>query len=86
MEERRKKSFKKQINYKKETDGVPILRIGSNNNLLKFKKAIIIKTGELYGDLAKTLEANEYYTTPEVDETDFDLANDPHGLNMLALQ
>lgn len=81
-----KKTNKKVNTINHERDRIPILRYGPNNNLLQFKRAIIVKAGERFGDLAKTLETLEYYVTPEIDQTQFDLVNDPHGINLMTLK
>lgn len=84
MEER--KIFRRFKTKNNDNDHIPILRFGPNNNLIRFKRTIIVKAGEKFGSLAKTLELMAYYVTPEVDITEFDLVNDPHGLNLMSLQ
>ena len=61
MEFKKKKYFRTNEQHGGR-DVVPILRFGANNNLLQFKRAIIVKA-------AKSLELMVYYATPDVDQT-----------------
>ena len=62
-------------------DGVPVLRYGPDNNFSKFKEKLSTAVIEKYGDLGRLVETGEYYEPPEPDISDFDLDNDPYGVN-----
>ena len=62
-------------------DGVPVLRYGPDNNFSKFKEKLSTAAIEKYGDLGRLVETGEYYEPPEPDISDFDLDNDPYGVN-----
>ena len=62
-------------------DGVPVLRYGPDNNFSKFKEKLSTAVIEKYGDLGRLVETGEYYEPPEPDIADFDLDNDPYGVN-----
>lgn len=81
-----KKNQRINRNFTNEIEKIPTLKYGPNTNLLQFKRAIIIKAGELFGDLARSLETLEYYVSPEIDEQEYDLDNDPHGINIMTLK
>ena len=64
------------------SDGVPMLRYGPDNNFHKFKEKISRAAIEKFGDLGRLIETSEYHELPEVEEKDFDLDNDPRGVNL----
>ena len=41
---------------------VPLLKFGTGNNLLKFKEKILTACQEKYGDLARLMQLENYYT------------------------
>ena len=46
---------------------VPLLKFGTGNNRLKFKEKIITACIEKYGDLARLMQLEEYYTPPKLE-------------------
>jgi hypothetical protein len=71
---------KEQIAKKKDPEEVPILTFGPNNNFAKFKEASSKALRE-YGDLGRLIDAGKYYSAEPPEPTDYDLVNDPYGLN-----
>jgi len=61
---------------------VPTLRHGTANNFPTFKKKISVAALVTYKDLAKLFDLNEYFIPPPVDADEYDLEDDPHGLNL----
>jgi hypothetical protein len=72
---------KEQATKRKDPEEVPILTFGPNNNFAKFKEALSSKALREYGDLGRLIEAGTYYSGDPPDQNDYDLNNDPHGLN-----
>ncbi len=66
---------------KKDPKEIPILKFGPNNNFAKFKEALANKALREYGDLGRLIESGEYFVPKPPDVTDYDLVNDPYGLN-----
>jgi hypothetical protein len=66
---------------KKDPEEVSILTFGPNNNFAKFKEALSSKALHEYGDLGRLIDAGTYYAADPPEQTDYDLVNDPHGLN-----
>ncbi len=64
-------------------DGVPVLRYGPDNNFAKFKEKLSRAAIEKYGDLGRLVETGEYFEPPELNIEDYDLDNDPHGVNVV---
>jgi hypothetical protein len=64
-----------------DPEEVPILTFGPNNNFAKFKEALANKTLREYGDLGRLIDAWQYYAPEPPEPEDYDLDNDPHGLN-----
>ena len=58
-----------------------MLRYGPDNNFPKFKEKMSKEAIEQFGDLGRMVETGEYYEPPEPDIEDYDLDNDPHGVN-----
>ena len=63
-------------------DGVPILLYGPENNFSKFKEKLARAAIEKFGDLGRLIETAEYFKPPQPDIESYDLANDPHGVNV----
>jgi hypothetical protein len=70
-----------QIPKKKDPEEVPILTFGHNNNFAKFKEALASKALRTYGDLGRLIDAGQYYSAEPPNPSDYDLENDPYGLN-----
>ena len=68
------------------TPTVPILKYGTNTNLAVFKQKLTVAAMMLFGDLARLVETDEYYEPPKIKIEDYDLDNDPHGLNLEELK
>jgi hypothetical protein len=66
---------------KKHPKEIPILKFGPNNNFAKFKEALANKALREYGDLGRLIESSEYFIPKPPDVTNYDLVNDPYGLN-----
>jgi len=66
---------------KKDPKEIPILKFGPNNNFAKFKEALANKALREYGDLGRLIESGEYFVPEPPDVTDYDLVNNPYGLN-----
>jgi hypothetical protein len=66
---------------KKDPKEIPILKFGPNNNFAKFKEALANKALREYGDLGRLIESSEYFIPKPPDVTNYDLVNDPYGLN-----
>ena len=75
-------------NARKNTaeDRNKLLRCGDENNFAPFLKQMMPEAKEKYGDLARLLQLDEYYVPDEIDVDDYDLVNDPLGLNLDALK
>ena len=63
-------------------DGVPVLRYGPDNNFAKFKEKLSRAAIEKYGDLGRLVETGQYFEPTEPNIEDYDLDNDPHGVNV----
>jgi hypothetical protein len=63
-----------------------MLRYGASTNWAKFRERMILVSMEKYGDLARMIELGEYYMPPEYEIEDYDLEDDPFGLNLLELK
>jgi hypothetical protein len=70
-----------QIPKRKDPEEVPILTFGPNNNFAKFKEALASKALRTYGDLGRLIDAGQYYSAEPPGPSDYDLVNDPYGLN-----
>ena len=46
---------------------VPLLTFGNGNNWLRFKEKIITACKEKYGDLARLMQLEEYYSPPKLE-------------------
>jgi hypothetical protein len=69
---------------KRDPEEIPILTYGPDNNFLKFKEVLSKATLKNYGTLGKLIKQGSYYA-PEVREIrDYNLQNNPDGLNKLA--
>jgi hypothetical protein len=66
---------------KKDPEEIPILKFGPNNNFAKFKEALANKALREYGDLGRLIESGEYFVSEPPNVTNYDLINDPYGLN-----
>lgn len=66
-------------------DEVPVLRYGPSNNWILFRERVISNALDRFGDLGRVIEIEKYYYPPEVDDTKFDLTNDPNGINKMRL-
>ena len=62
---------------------VPRLRYGRDTNLLIFKQKLGIKAMQLYGNLARFIETDQYYEPERPDPSHYELGedDDPHGFN-----
>ncbi len=69
---------------KKDPEEIPILKYGPNNNFPKFKEAISKAALKNYGNLGKLIKQGSYYTLEMPERKDYDLQNDPNGLNKMA--
>ena len=69
-----------------DRNAVPTLKYGTDNNYAIFKKNLSMAAMEKYGDLARLIDTGEYYTPEEIDPAEFDLNDDPHGLNLSDLK
>jgi len=67
-------------------DGIPLLRYGQDDNYCSFRERIIVAALERYKNLGRCIETGDYYVPPEVKQSDYDLTNDPYGVNKLRLQ
>ena len=69
---------------KKEKDPkeIPILKFGPANNFMKFKEVTSKTALKDYGQLEKLIKLGKYYEPQEPVSTDYDLANDPMGINI----
>ncbi len=63
---------------------IPILKYGPNNNFPKFKEALSKAALKNYGNLGKLIKQGSYYTLEMPERKDYDLQNDPDGLNKMA--
>lgn len=70
-----------QQHKKKDPEGIPILRFSPNNNFAKFKEALAKKVLIEYGDLGRLIESGKYFVFDPPGVGDYDLVNDPYGLN-----
>jgi hypothetical protein len=70
-----------QQEKKKDPEEIPTLQFGPNNNFAKFKEALANKALREYGDLGRLIESSEYFVPEPPDVSDYDLENDPYGLN-----
>jgi hypothetical protein len=70
-----------QQQKKKYPEEIPILKFGPNNNFAKFKEALANKALREYGDLGRLIESGKYFVPEPPAVTDYDLINDPFGLN-----
>jgi hypothetical protein len=55
--------------------------IWPQNNFAKFKEALANKALREYGDLGRLIESGEYFVPDPPALSDYDLENDPYGLN-----
>jgi hypothetical protein len=69
---------------KKDPKEIPILKYGPNNNFPKFKEAISKAALKNYGNLGRLIKQGSYYTPEMLERKDYDLQNDPNGLNKMA--
>ena len=65
---------------------VPILRFGVDNNFHKFRERLATAAIDRFGYLGELIETGRYYVPPPVDESLYDLDNDPHQLHLGALR
>ena len=65
---------------------VPTLKYGTDNNFPLFKRNASMAAMEKYGDLGRLIELGEYYEPDEVEIEDYELDDDPHGLNLSDLR
>ena len=65
-----------------DRNAVPMLRHGTENNFPTFKKKLAVAVLEKYNDLGRMIDLGEYYVPEEVDVDQYDLDDDPHGLNI----
>ena len=66
-------------------DEVLILRYGPSNNWILFRERVISNALDRFGDLGRVIEIERYYDPPAVDDTKYDLTNDPNGVNKMRL-
>jgi hypothetical protein len=67
---------------KKDPEEIPVLRYGLNNNFAKFKEAMSKAALKNYGNLGRLIQLEgQNYQPPHPDRADYDLTNDPTGLN-----
>mmetsp|Transcript_8146 Transcript_8146/g.11879 ORF Transcript_8146/g.11879 Transcript_8146/m.11879 type:complete len:557 (+) Transcript_8146:2397-4067(+) len=66
----------------KDPEEIPILKYGPANNFTKFKEAISKTALKDYGQLGKLIKLGKYYEPEEPDSTEYDMVNDPMGINM----
>jgi hypothetical protein len=63
---------------KREVGDVPLLRFGvASNKFLKFKEALSTAALIQFGDVAKLIELDAYYTLPMPDEDDYEVIGRP---------
>ena len=65
-----------------DRNAVPVLKHGADNNYPTFKKKIAMAALEKFGDLGRMIELNAYWEPTAPNPADYDLDNDPHGLNL----
>ena len=65
-----------------DRNAVPSLRHGTENNFATFKKKVTVACLETYKDLARMFDLGAYYVPPEIQVEDYDLDDDPHGVNI----
>lgn len=61
---------------------VPILLYGTDGNFQLWKKKTSLAALEKYGDLGRLFDLSEYFSPPTIEIEDYDLDEDPHGLNL----
>ena len=61
---------------------VPTLRYGANSNFATFKQRLVVVGMQKYGDLARLVELDKYYEPDAINPEDFDLEDDPYGVNL----
>ena len=73
-----------QQQKKKDPEEIPVLKYGPNNNFSKFKEAISKTALKDYGQLGKLIKLGAYYQPQEPTVNDYDLVNNPLGVNKAA--
>mmetsp|Transcript_8044 Transcript_8044/g.11715 ORF Transcript_8044/g.11715 Transcript_8044/m.11715 type:complete len:223 (+) Transcript_8044:1626-2294(+) len=70
-------------NKKKDPEEIPILKYGPQNNYSKFKEALSNVALKEYGTLGKLIKQEKYenFEPVEPDADDYELDNDPYGVN-----
>jgi len=67
---------------KKDPEAIPALKYGPSNNFMFFKEALSNAALKEYGALGKMIKQGEEYSEPqEPDIDDYDLDDDPYGIN-----
>ncbi len=80
----KKHQYQRPEAKKKDLEEIPILKYGPNNNFPKFKEALSKAALKNYGNLGKLIKQGSYYTPKIPDRADYDMQNDPDGLNKMA--
>jgi hypothetical protein len=62
------------------------LVFGENCNFLDYKRKLLTYGLRTLGDVARLLETGEHYEPDDIDEEDFDLEDDPHGIQLMLLR
>jgi hypothetical protein len=80
---RQQQQFQRRTEYrKKDPEEIPVLRYGPNNNFTKFKEAMSKAALKNYGNLGRLIQLEGcYYQPTRPDRNDYNLSNDPTGLN-----
>jgi len=76
------KSFRAKHKQPEKPKEVPMLTYGVNNNLAVWKETMSTEATLEYGLLGQFFDTDEYLDPAEIDPTEFDLDNDPHGLEL----
>jgi hypothetical protein len=77
----KKKQQRPDYKKNKDPEEIPVLKYGPSNNFTRFKEALSKAALRDYGHLGTLVKTGRYYKPTEPDLDDYDLANDPYGIN-----
>jgi hypothetical protein len=72
---------RRQPKNESKPQGIPTLKHGKNTNLAIWKEAMTNECKHQFGMLGNLIEHDEYMLPEEINAEDYDLEDDPHGLN-----
>ena len=75
------KKQQERVAKKRDPEEIPILKYRPANNFSKFKEAMSKAALKNYGQLGKLIKLGDYFVPEEPFSTDYDLVNDPIGIN-----